>query len=100
MDGRTGTPSARVRSVHAFAICVHGVFADWSVVPSVLNVVDKGLANITAKLRQQDMWGDTLLVLTSDNGGDCERPGSFGDLYGPLGPPPNRDIYGPANNYP
>ena len=72
----------------------------WSVVPSVLNVVDKGLANITAKLRGQEMWDDTLLVLTSDNGGDCERPGSFGDLYGPLGPHPNRDIYGPANNYP
>ena len=36
----------------------------------MLNVVDKGLANITAKLRQQKMWDETLLVLTSDNGGD------------------------------
>ena len=46
------------------------------------------------------------VVCGISSGGICafnvawQRPGSFGDLYGPLGPHPNRDIYGPANNYP
>ena len=39
---------------------------------AVLNAVDKGIANVTAELDAQGMYEDTLIVLFSDNGGDCE----------------------------
>eukprot|EP01079_Euglenida_sp_SAG-EU17-18_P012162 gene12162-2218_t len=38
---------------------------------SMLAVADNGLGNITAALKAQGMWQDTLFVLTGDNGGDC-----------------------------
>ena len=38
----------------------------------MLNAVDKGIANVTAELVAQEMYEDTLIVLFSDNGGDCE----------------------------
>ena len=48
---------------------------------SMLNALDRGIGNLTAALRTENMFDDTLIVMTSDNGGDCH----FGD---------------PANNYP
>jgi|TARA_B110000208_G_scaffold60794_1_gene79094 arylsulfatase A-like enzyme len=37
---------------------------------SMLNVLDKGIANVTNALRAKGMWESTLIVLVSDNGGD------------------------------
>ena len=36
---------------------------------SMLNVLDKGIANVTTALRAKGMWETTLVVLVSDNGG-------------------------------
>jgi leishmanolysin-like peptidase len=36
---------------------------------SVLNSLDKGIANVTAALVARGMWNNTLVVLVSDNGG-------------------------------
>ena len=43
----------------------------------MLAVVDEGIANLTETLKEEGMWDDTLLIITSDNGG-----------------------IGPGNNYP
>jgi arylsulfatase A-like enzyme len=37
---------------------------------SMLNALDKGIANVTTALRAQGMWQNTLVVLVADNGGD------------------------------
>merc|ERR1719201_1382260 len=33
------------------------------------SVIDEGLANVTKALKAKGMWDNTLLVVTSDNGG-------------------------------
>lgn len=40
-------------------------------VPTALKVhtMDSGIGNITAALRQRQMWSTTLIVMSSDNGG-------------------------------
>ena len=38
---------------------------------SMLNSLDKGIGNVTAALRAENMWDSTVLLLTADNGGDC-----------------------------
>ena len=43
----------------------------------MLHVVDTGIGNLTATIKAQGLWDDTLLIITSDNGG-----------------------VGPGNNYP
>eukprot|EP00936_MAST-01D_sp_MAST-1D-sp1_P000789 g789.t1 len=35
----------------------------------MLHVVDAGIGNLTATLKEQGMWDDTLMIVTSDNGG-------------------------------
>jgi arylsulfatase B len=77
---------------------VHGPFEDppvWEQIPnssvpqawwdqtwgSMLNAMDRGVGNITEALRTEEMWDQALIVMTSDNGGDCR----FGQ---------------PANNFP
>ena len=35
----------------------------------MLRVVDDGISNLTAALKRTGRWNDTLLVVTSDNGG-------------------------------
>lgn len=35
----------------------------------MVNVLDDNLANMTTLLQQKGMWENTLMVLTSDNGG-------------------------------
>ena len=37
---------------------------------SALHALDHGLQNITQALRTAEMWENTLLVLSADNGGD------------------------------
>ena len=37
----------------------------------MLNSLDKGIGNVTAALRAENMWDSTVLLLTADNGGDC-----------------------------
>eukprot|EP00660_Eupelagonema_oceanica_P013290 gene13290-1327_t len=49
---------------------------------SMLSVVDTGIANITAQLRAEGMYDNTLLVLTADNGGDCHGPSNNFPLRG------------------
>ena len=61
----------------------------------MLNSVDKGIANVTAELVAQGMYEDTLIVLTSDNGGDCESGAGEGPDRNPTA-----DRYGPSNNAP
>ena len=56
---------------------------------SMLNVLDKGIANVTTALRAKGMWENTLVVLFSDNGGD--------DLTSPLDPTGRTTV---ANNWP
>eukprot|EP00051_Salpingoeca_urceolata_P004675 m.66817 g.66817 ORF g.66817 m.66817 type:complete len:498 (+) comp13783_c0_seq1:60-1553(+) len=47
---------------------------DKSTTPNVVeyafsSVIDEGLANVTAALKRKNMWDNTLLVVSSDNGG-------------------------------
>jgi arylsulfatase B len=57
---------------------------------SVTHALDDGVGNITAELKRQGMWEQTLMLFTSDNGGDCGLP----DQPGVGGQP------GSASNYP
>lgn len=43
---------------------------------SMLAVADSGIRNITEALKAHGLWDSTLLVLTADNGGDCDKSGS------------------------
>ena len=36
---------------------------------AMVNVLDDNLANMTTTLKRRGMWDNTLMVLTSDNGG-------------------------------
>ena len=38
---------------------------------AVAHALDDAVGNITAEMKAQDIWGSTLLLFTSDNGGDC-----------------------------
>ena len=38
---------------------------------SMLNAADRGIANVTAALRTAGIWENLVLVMTSDNGGEC-----------------------------
>ena len=40
---------------------------------SMLNAVDNGVGNITKALKAANMYEDTLIVMTADNGGDCQH---------------------------
>ena len=60
---------------------------------SATRALDDAVANITGALRAAGMWEDTLLLLTSDNGGDCGLPDQR-PSGGPAGQP------GSASNYP
>jgi arylsulfatase A-like enzyme len=42
---------------------------------SMLAAADSGIANITAEIKAQGVWANTLILLSSDNGGDCGLPG-------------------------
>jgi arylsulfatase A-like enzyme len=55
---------------------------------SMLQVLDSGVANVTAALKTRGMWNDTLLLVSSDNGGP-----SFINAKSALG-------HYPGNNYP
>jgi arylsulfatase A-like enzyme len=44
---------------------------------SMLKVMDDGVRNVTAALKSSGLWENTLLLLSADNGGDCEK--SSGD---------------------
>lgn len=46
-------------------------------------VVDRAVENVTAALRQQDMWTTTLMVLSSDNGGTSTGSNNY-DVNLPL----------------
>ena len=43
---------------------------------SMVQCVDEGTANITAALKEKGMWETTLMVWTSDNGGQISEVGS------------------------
>jgi len=53
-------------------------------VPTALKVhtMDSGIGNITAALRQRQMWSTTLIVMSSDNGGREDK--EFGGNNWPL----------------
>ena len=40
---------------------------------SMLAVVDAGIGNVTAALRDSGLWENTILLVTADNGGDNVR---------------------------
>lgn len=63
---------------------------------SVTHALDDGIGNITAEMKAQGMWGTTLFLLTSDNGGDCGLPTqpAVPGHHGVQGEP------GSASNYP
>ena len=52
--------------------------------------LDDQLANITGTMRALGMWDDTLMILTSDNGGYVKAPeGGCNTTYPPEGEPPS-----------
>jgi arylsulfatase A-like enzyme len=67
--------------IHLCYQAVHGPFEDvpewerstapfWNgIYGDMLSVMDTGLRNITAELKSASLWGDTLIVIFSDNGG-------------------------------
>ena len=40
---------------------------------SMIAVADSGIGNVTASLKQEGLWANTILLITADNGGDCEH---------------------------
>jgi arylsulfatase A-like enzyme len=59
---------------------------------SMLSVADSGIANITAEIKAQGAWATTLVLLSSDNGGDCGLPTQHN--------PPVAGQPGAASNHP
>jgi arylsulfatase B len=51
---------------------------------AMVSYMDAAVANVTGALKARGMWQDTLLVLTSDNGGAVYRNGSAGANNYPL----------------
>merc|ERR1712154_747434 len=41
-----------------------------SIYQSMINLLDEIVGNITAKLKAENLWDNTLLVFSSDNGGE------------------------------
>ena len=63
----------------------------WSLVwGDMLSAVDKGVGNVTQALKTAGMYEHTLIVMTSDNGGDCGYGMEDGTYL----------ERAPANNYP
>lgn len=60
---------------------------------SATRALDDGVGNITDTIKAAGMWDNTLLLLTSDNGGDCGLPRNPGRPSAPSQP-------GSASNYP
>lgn len=52
---------------------------------AMVSVVDSTVGNVTAMLKQQDMWKDTLFVWTTDNGSPVQVAGSNAPLRGGKG---------------
>ena len=52
---------------------------------SAMHVLDMGLANLTATLKAENMWENTLFVLMADNGGDCGLMGGDANNWPLLG---------------
>eukprot|EP00040_Diaphanoeca_grandis_P014932 m.75864 g.75864 ORF g.75864 m.75864 type:complete len:563 (+) comp24834_c0_seq1:76-1764(+) len=50
----------------------------------MLGAVDEGMANITAALREAAMYDDTLIIVTTDNGGPTTECSSTGQSNWPL----------------
>ena len=92
--------------LHLTYQAVHAPYTDpapWELIPddgrfrsrtygSMLAVMDSGVANITAALKDGGMWETTLFVLAGDNGGDCGLPAQTNPKVG--GQP------GAASNHP
>lgn len=54
-----------------------------SVVQSMVNLLDIIIGNITLKLKENNLWENTLIVFTGDNGG-CQRLNICGGNSHPL----------------
>ena len=52
---------------------------------SALHVLDVGVGNLTAQLRESNMWDNTIFMLSADNGGDCGYQSGFASNYPLLG---------------
>ena len=48
---------------------------------AMVALLDEVLGNVTALLKQKGMWGNTLMVLSSDNGGPLDTPESGSTNY-------------------
>ena len=48
---------------------------------AMVAVLDRVLANVTAALKQKGMWGNLLMVFTSDNGGQNKWPNVGGNNF-------------------
>lgn len=57
---------------------------------SATHALDDAIANITAELQAKGLWDNTLMVVTSDNGGDCGLPDQ----------PHEKGAPGSASNFP
>ena len=68
---------------------------------SMLAVVDAGVGNITAALRESGLWANTIMLIASDNGGDNSRQkGSTGMACEGHGPAYAGGNCGMASNFP
>ena len=52
---------------------------------SALHVLDDGIGNLTAQLRESQLWENTIFMLSADNGGDCGYQSGFASNYPLLG---------------
>ncbi len=48
---------------------------------SALHVLDDGIGNLTAQLRESKLWDNTIFMLSADNGGDCGYKSGFASNY-------------------
>ena len=52
-----------------------------SIYESMVTLLDKIVANVTQKLKDNNLWNDTLVIFSSDNGGPLQLPCCSGNLF-------------------
>eukprot|EP01084_Bolivina_argentea_P275443 469748_1 len=52
-----------------------------SIITSMINLLDNIVGNITTKLKENNLYNDTLIVFTSDNGGQSQLNVTAGNNY-------------------
>ena len=52
-----------------------------SILESMVTLLDEIIGNITNKLKETNLWNNTLLILSTDNGGSIQLPCCSGNNY-------------------